>query len=135
MLNRVCHIFVATTAAEAVAVAQQLNQLRARDKANLLILGRIAGSANQEIPIANINKLVESTSLTHVTISKVLHTLEVQLGIVKELTSPKRNRVYAYTEYIDILNRKLSAGPCRLLQLPKFIMRPYTKKYRHRSRL
>jgi Fic family protein len=108
---------VATTAAEAVSVAQQLNQLRIRDKANLLALGRITSSANQildamfETPVANINKLVESTGLTPVTIGKVLNALEVQLGIVKELTGKKRNRIYAYTEYIYILNSEDKGTP------------------------
>jgi Fic family protein len=102
---------VATTAAEAVFVTQQLNQLRIRDKKNVLALGRITSSANQvldamfETPVANINKLVERTGLTPVTIGRVLDALEVQLGIVKELTGKKRNRIYAYTEYIHILNR------------------------------
>ncbi len=101
---------VATTAAEAVAVARQLNQLRIRDKESVMSLGRIASSANQvldtmfETPVVNINKLVESTGLSPVTIGKALDALEGQLGIVKELTGKKRNRIYAYTEYIDILN-------------------------------
>jgi Fic family protein len=101
---------VATTAAEALVVAQQLNELRKRDKNRIMSLQRIRGSASQildamfETPVLNINKLVESTGLSPVTVGKVLDALELQLGIVKELTGKKRNRIYAYTEYISILN-------------------------------
>lgn len=103
---------VTATAVDAVAVAQQLYQLQIRDKAKLPALGRITRSAGQvldalfETPIVNISKLVEITGLTPVTIGKVLDALESQAGMVKELTGKKRNRVYAYTEYIHILNQE-----------------------------
>ena len=38
-------------------------------------------------------------------VGKTLDALEQQLGIVKEITGQKRNRVFAYTAYIDILNQ------------------------------
>ncbi len=47
-----------------------------------------------EHPIATSGWLVEKTALVH---------LE-QLGIVKELTAQKRNRLFSYTEYIEIIN-------------------------------
>jgi len=102
---------VAETANQAVETAQQLNSLRINDKARLTGLGRQAGSANQisdalfEQPIASINKLIKLTGLTAVTVGKTLDVLEQQLGIVKEITGQKRNRVFAYTAYIDILNQ------------------------------
>jgi len=34
-----------------------------------------------------------------------MDAFEHQLGLVREMTGQKRNRVYAYTAYIDILNR------------------------------
>ena len=101
---------VAETANQAVESAQQLNALREKDKARLTELGRQAGSASQiidalfEHPIASINKLIELTGLTAATVGKVLGALEQRLGIVKEITGQKRNRVFAYTAYIDILN-------------------------------
>ncbi|NOQ79547.1 MAG: Fic family protein [Gammaproteobacteria bacterium] len=103
---------VAETANQAVNTAKQLNELRQKDKASLTDLGRQAGSANQVIdalfehPIVSINKLIELTGLTAATLGKVLDALEKQLGIVKEMTGQKRNRVYAYTAYIQILNQE-----------------------------
>jgi len=102
---------VAETANQAVETAQQLNGLRANDKARLTEIGRQAGSANQiidalfEQPIASINKLIELTGISAATVGKTLDALEQQLGIVKEITGQKRNRVFAYTAYIDILNQ------------------------------
>lgn len=103
---------VAETARQAVETAQQLNALREKDKARLTELGRLAGSASQVIdalfeqPISSINKLIELTGLTAATVGKVLDALEQQLNIVKEITGQKRNRVFAYASYIDILNQE-----------------------------
>lgn len=102
---------VAETANQAVETAQQLNMLRENDKARLTELGRQAGSANKildalfEQPIASVNKLIELTGISAATVGKTLDVLEQQLGIVKEITGQKRNRVFAYTVYIDILNQ------------------------------
>ncbi|MCP3849174.1 MAG: hypothetical protein GY694_02885 [Gammaproteobacteria bacterium] len=40
--------------------------------------------------------------MTAATLGKVLDVMEKQLGIVKEITGQKRNRVYAYNAYIQI---------------------------------
>ena len=102
---------IAETANQAVDTAQQLNNLKLNDKARLTELGRQAGSANKiidalfEQPIASVNKLIALTGLTAVTVGKILDALEQELEIVKEITGQKRNRVFAYTAYIDILNQ------------------------------
>lgn len=103
---------ITATATQAVATAQQLNQLLLADKIKLVQLGRLAGSANQILealfnqPIASINLLVEKTGLTPATIGKALDVMENTLGLVRELTGQKRNRVYAYSAYIEILNQE-----------------------------
>ena len=103
---------VTASASQAVSTAQALNQLRASDKQRVQALGRISGSATQiidalfEIPIASVNKLVEKTHLTPATVNKVLNALEHELGIVKEATGQKRNRIYAYSAYIKLLNQE-----------------------------
>jgi Fic family protein len=104
---------IAATANQAVATAHQLNQLLATDKARLSELGRLAGSATQILdalfrqPVANIVALQKQTGLTPATIGKALDGLGDKLGIVREMTGQKRNRLFAYTAYIDILNREL----------------------------
>ncbi len=103
---------IAATANQAVTTAQELNQLLATDKARLAELGRLAGSATQILdalfahPISNIAALTRATGLTAATIGKALDAMENTLGMVHELTGQKRNRVYAYSAYIDILNQE-----------------------------
>ena len=57
-----------------------------------------------EHPIATSGWLVEKTGITPATVNKVLNHL-VELGIVRELTAKKRNRLFSYAKYIDILNQ------------------------------
>jgi Fic family protein len=103
---------IAATANQAVSTAQQLTQLLADDKTRLAQLGRLAGSAKQILdalfahPVSNIAALTDTTGLTPATIGKALDAMEQQLGIVRELTGRKRNRVYAYDAYITILNQE-----------------------------
>lgn len=103
---------IAATANQAVATAKQLTGKLAEDKARLTSLGRLAGSATQVLdamfkyPIANINSLAANTGLTAATIGKALDALQNQLGIVHELSGMKRNRIYAYSAYIEILNQE-----------------------------
>jgi Fic family protein len=103
---------VANTANQAVGTAQALNQLRQTHRQQLEPLGRLATSAQQvldvlfEQPIANINTLVKGSNLTPATVGKVMDRLsQPDIALVKELTGQKRNRVFAYSAYIDILNQ------------------------------
>jgi Fic family protein len=57
-----------------------------------------------EHPIATSNWLTKKTGLTAATVNKALGHLE-RLGIVRELTARKRNRLFSYAEYIKIMNR------------------------------
>lgn len=103
---------VADTANQAVNTAKQLNELRQTHRAQLTSLGRMAPSAQQvldvlfEYPIANINTLVKHSGITAATAGKVMDKLaQPELVLVHELTGQKRNRVFAYSAYIDILNQ------------------------------
>jgi Fic family protein len=104
---------VADTANQAVSTAQQLNQLRQTHRTQIASLGRIASSAQQvldvlfEYPIANINTLVKHSGITPATVGKVMDKLaQDDIALVRELTGQKRNRVFAYSAYIDILNQE-----------------------------
>ncbi|MBK8971944.1 MAG: Fic family protein [Hahellaceae bacterium] len=105
---------IAATANQAVQTAQQLNDLLQQDKVRLLQLGRLSGSATQILealfrnPMINIATLRQHTGITPATIGKALDAMEQQLGIVREVTGQKRNRIYAYTAYINILNQELN---------------------------
>jgi len=56
-----------------------------------------------ECPIASPNWIQEKTKLSAATVNACLRELE-NLGIVKEITGRKRNRLYSYLEYIRIMN-------------------------------
>ncbi|MDO9264363.1 MAG: Fic family protein, partial [Desulfosalsimonadaceae bacterium] len=101
---------VIVTATQAMETAQQLLDLSNQGRAKISGLGRAAASTLQvhralmEHPIATSNWLVEKTGITPATVNKALGHLE-QLGIVKELTAQKRNRLFSYAGYIEIMNR------------------------------
>jgi Fic family protein len=57
-----------------------------------------------EHPIAVSGSLVEKTGLTPATVNRALAHLE-QLGIVKEITSRKRNRLFSYDRYVEIMSQ------------------------------
>ena len=101
---------VMVTATQAVETAQQLLDLSSQDRDKISDLGRAAASTLQvhralmEHPIATSGSLVEKTGITPATVNKALGHLE-QLGIVKELTSQKRNRLFSYAGYIEIMSR------------------------------
>ena len=108
---------VIVTATQAVETAQQLLDLSNQDRDKISSLGRAAASTLQvhralmEHPIATSSSLVEKTGITPATVNKALDHLE-QLGIVKELTAQKRNRLFSYAGYIEIMSRgtELSGG-------------------------
>jgi Fic family protein len=101
---------VIVTATQAVETAQQLLDLSNQDRDKISGLGRAAASTLQvhralmEHPIATSGSLVEKTGITPATVNKALGHL-VRLGIVKELTARKRNRLFSYAGYIEIMSR------------------------------
>ncbi|MBP8970898.1 Fic family protein [Myxococcota bacterium] len=107
---------VIVTATQAVETAQQLLDRSSQDRDKISRLGRAAASAMQvhralmEHPIATSGSLVEKTGITPATVNKALNHLE-RLGIVKELTARKRNRVFSYSGYIEIMSRGTELVP------------------------
>ncbi|MCB9480746.1 MAG: Fic family protein [Desulfobacteraceae bacterium] len=97
------------TATQAVDTAQQLMRLSAMDGQLINGLKRISGSAHLihkamlERPMSSPNWIQEKTKLSPATVNACLRELE-QLGILKEVTGQKRNRLYSYVEYIRIMN-------------------------------
>ncbi len=101
---------VIVTATQAVETAQKLLNLSNQDREKISNLGRAAASILQvhralmEHPIATSGSLVEKIGITPATVNKALGHLQ-QLGIVKELTARKRNRLFSYAGYIEIMSR------------------------------
>ena len=100
---------VIITANQAVDTTRQLTDLSNGDRDKISGLGRAAASTLQvhrallERPIATSGWLVKKTTISPATINKCLNHLE-SLGIVSELTGRKRNRLFRYTRYIEIMN-------------------------------
>jgi Fic family protein len=101
---------VIATATQAVDTARQLIDLAGEHRDKINGLGRAAASALRvhrtlmERPIATAGWLVEKIGITPATINKCLGHLE-HLGIVRELTGKKRNRIFSYTGYVEIMNQ------------------------------
>ena len=101
---------VTVTATQAVETAQQLLGLSNQDRDKISGLGRATASTLQvhralmEHPIATSGSLVKKTGITPATVNKALGHME-QLGIVKELTAQKRNRLFSYAGYLKIMSR------------------------------
>ncbi len=97
------------TATQAVVTARQLMALSSEDGQRIHGLKRISGSAHLihkamlERPMASPNWIQEKTQLSPATVNACLRELE-KIGIVKEVTGQKRNRLYSYVEYIRIMN-------------------------------
>ncbi|MFW6057160.1 MAG: Fic family protein [Chloroflexota bacterium] len=101
---------VIATAGQVVDTSRELLDLSARDRERISGLGRAAASAlavHRALhmrPIATSGWLCDETRLTPATVNKSLAHLE-RLGIVRELTTRKRNRLFSYRDYVDVLSR------------------------------
>ncbi|MBD3336021.1 MAG: Fic family protein [Candidatus Eisenbacteria bacterium] len=100
---------VRETADAAVATAQKLTEIFDEDRKTIQSRGRAAGSALrvQEVlktrPVTSVERAVRETGLTAPTVNASLRLLE-SLGLVRELTGKKRNRLFGYGRYLDLLN-------------------------------
>ena len=100
---------VAETANQAFDAATRIVDLFKRDRDRITTEGERAGSALrvhdllQQNPFATASILVHRTGLTAPTINAALADL-VRLGIAEEVTGRRRDRVFGYRAYLDILN-------------------------------
>ncbi len=99
---------VEDTASNAVRTAQELVALFRGDAERVQSIGRASSSALRvfnalcERPITTLNDLCRRTGLSFPTAMKSTDRL-ISLGIVKELTGGRRNRVFGYDRYMAIL--------------------------------
>lgn len=100
---------VETTAAAAVNTARRLVDLFQQDSQRVQASGR--GAANRfrvletlrQRPLTDLGQVSLQTGISFPTASKVMQTL-VEMGIARELTGQRRNRVFVYDAYMNILN-------------------------------
>lgn len=100
---------VIRTAESAVDTAHRLLGLFREDAALVAAAGRSAASTQRVFdafrsrPLATISALAARTSASFPTVSRAVELL-AGLGIVKEITGRKRERVFAYARYVEMLN-------------------------------
>ena len=100
---------VMETAEGAVATSVRLSQLFESDRIRVQQIGRRTVSALQvyqalrEHPILSLQDTVEGTGLSFRTVSAAMELLG-ELGIAREITGQRRNRFFAYDQYLSILS-------------------------------
>ena len=101
---------VEQTANAAVATAHRLLEISQADRVKVQGAGRIAGSALQvhhallSRPVNTIARLAGGTNLSVPAVTGALAAL-VDLGLVREVTGRKRNRVFSYVPYLEVLQQ------------------------------
>lgn len=105
---------VRTTAEGAVATAQELAATFGADRNRIESAGRRAGSmlrvheALKARPVLSLPAICERTGLSFPAASSAMDLL-VNLGIARELTGKRRNRLFVYDRYMAILNEGTEA--------------------------
>ena len=100
---------VGQTAAGAVDTAGRLVALFGEDRQRVQALGRIAATTLRVFdalcrrPLATLNQVCHRTGLSFPSAAKGMEAL-VGLGIARELTGQRRNRIFAYDRYLSILS-------------------------------
>jgi Fic family protein len=100
---------VGQTAEGAVSTAKRLIELFQQDRERIVPRGRRAGSALRvhdalkARPLTSVQDLCDRTGLSFPATSSAMEVL-VELGIASEVTGKRRNRIFAYDRYLEILN-------------------------------
>jgi Fic family protein len=103
----------------AVQTAQRLVALFQQDSERLQAGGRGAANALRVLhalrghPVATLKLLGAETGLSFPTVGKTMQTL-AQLGVARELTGQRRNRVFVYDAYLNILNEDEFSGELKM---------------------
>ena len=97
------------TATAALKTARRLERLVSRDREAVAVTGRAAGSllrvheAMAQQVLVDVAAVADITGLSAPTVGSALRRL-CELGIASEITGQKRNRIFAYDEYLSVLN-------------------------------
>jgi Fic family protein len=100
---------VRQTADGAVATARRIESLFQEDRSRIQVRGRVAGSALRvhdtlkERPIVSIQEIRRRSGISFPAASSGLSLLD-ELGIAREYTGRKRNRLFGYSRSIEILS-------------------------------
>jgi Fic family protein len=104
------------TARQAVVAAQALSKMIRADRQVVQTLGRISGSAYRvfdllaERPVLSLAAICKRSGLVPNTAAKVMRAFE-SVGLVREITGKKRNRLYQYDRYLKLLSEETNPLP------------------------
>lgn len=96
-------------AQQAVSTANRLTLIIREDRERIHALKRLAGSALRvlnvmgRMPVVNVARLTQVTDIVPSSVSKVLNAL-IEIGLVRELTGQKRNRLFCCDRYLKVLS-------------------------------
>ena len=97
------------TAHEAVHTARRLADLFQQDTRRVQAVGRGAQNVLRVLdtlrqrPLSSLRQIGQNAGISFPTASKAMLTL-VEMGIARELTGQRRNRVFVYDAYLNVLN-------------------------------
>jgi Fic family protein len=97
------------TANQAAQTSRRILELFQNDQQRIETLGRAIGTTlrifkqMQSIPLISIQRASQETHISVPTVTAALTRLQ-ELGIVHEITSKRRDKLYSYEKYIGILN-------------------------------
>ena len=101
-------IGVETSAKQAIQAAQEINKLFAQDMAKIQTLGRARFSCEQilkymqHLPQTTVHLLAQELQISAPTARTALNAM-VSIGILEEITGKKRDKIYVYRRYLEIL--------------------------------
>lgn len=101
---------ICVTAGEAVETAKAIKKLYDKDSKKISAAGKSAGSlirTHQNLMkklIVTPTRIAQELNMSFPTVQSALQRLE-QLGIVREITGRKRNKMYAYEKALAVLER------------------------------
>jgi Fic family protein len=100
---------VRETSEKAALTASGLMRLADEDRGKIQTIGKAAGSALRvhqallQRPILSIPKICEATGLWPTSAATAVNHLQ-KIGIVEEITGSRRNRLYRYVRYLEVLD-------------------------------
>ncbi len=109
--ERWCEFFldgVTETATQAAEDAKKIIKLLDEDREHISQIGKAAPTALKvhgylvKKPYLSLTKAAKELDISVPTITNTVYKLE-EIGILKELTGQARNRLFSYTDYLDIL--------------------------------
>jgi len=115
---------IAETAADGRLTFENIIALRQRSEQSIMALGKRA-KVGQELlkhlysqPIMNAKQMSERLGITYASASTLAKNFE-EIGIFKEITGFKRNRLFLFAEYLDLFSsraRRRETGTVRKLR-------------------